>query len=48
MSHGYAMLRDKVDQYDGRELSLKMRHDEIGGDYELQMGFRYCFRIGLL
>jgi hypothetical protein len=35
VSHGYAIPKDKVDGYDGRELSLKMRHDEIGRDYEL-------------
>ena len=35
VSHGYVIPKDKVDHYDGRELSLKMRHDEIGRDYEL-------------
>ena len=35
VSHGYAIPKDKVDGYDGRELSLKMRHDEISSDYEL-------------
>jgi hypothetical protein len=35
VSHGYVIPKDKVDYYDGRELSLKMRHDEIGRDYEL-------------
>jgi hypothetical protein len=34
VSHGYVIPKDKVDYYDGRELSLKMRHDEIGRDYE--------------
>ena len=35
VSHEYVIPKDKVDHYDGRELSLKMRHDEIGRDYEL-------------
>jgi hypothetical protein len=35
VSHEYVIPKDKVDYYDGRELSLKMRHDEIGRDYEL-------------
>ena len=35
MSHGYVIPKAKVDHYDGRELSLKMRYDEIGTDYEL-------------
>lgn len=35
VSHGYAIPKDKADRYDGRQLSLKMRHDEIGSDYEL-------------
>jgi hypothetical protein len=35
VSHGYAIPKDKVDGYDGRELSLKMRRDEISSDYEL-------------
>jgi hypothetical protein len=35
VSHGYVIPKDKVDHYDGRELSLKMRYDEIGRDYEL-------------
>ncbi len=34
VSHGYAIPKNKVDGYDGRELSLKMRHDEISSDYE--------------
>ncbi len=34
VSHGYVIPKDKVDHYDCRELSLKMRHDEIGRDYE--------------
>jgi len=35
VSHEYVIPKDKVDHYDARELSLKMRHDEIGRDYEL-------------
>ena len=35
VSHEYVIPKDKVDHYDGRELSLKMRQDEIGRDYEL-------------
>ena len=35
VSHEYAIPKDKVDSYDGRELSLKIRHDEIGSDYQL-------------
>jgi hypothetical protein len=35
VSQEYVIPKDKVDHYDGRELSLKMRHDEIGRDYEL-------------
>jgi hypothetical protein len=34
VSHEYVIPKDEVDHYDGRELSLKMRHDEIGSDYE--------------
>ena len=35
MSHGYVIPKAKVDHYNGRELSSKMRYDEIGRDYEL-------------
>jgi len=35
VSHGYIIPKDKVENYDGRELSLKMRHDEISSDYDL-------------
>ena len=35
VSHEYVIPKDKVDHYDGIELSLKMRQDEIGRDYEL-------------
>jgi hypothetical protein len=35
VSHGYVIPKDKVDHYDGRELSLKMRCDEISTDYEI-------------
>jgi hypothetical protein len=34
VSHGYVISKDKVENYNGRELSLKMRHDEINSDYE--------------
>ena len=35
VSHEYVIPKDKVDHYDGRELFLKMRHVEIGTDYEI-------------
>lgn len=35
VSHEYVIPKDKVDSYDGRELSLKIRHDEISSDYQL-------------
>jgi len=35
VSHEYGIPKDKVDNYNGRELSLKMRNDEIGSDYNL-------------
>ncbi len=31
----YVIPKDKVANYDGRELSVKIRHDEISSDYEL-------------
>jgi hypothetical protein len=34
VSHGYVIPKDNVENYNGRELSLKMRHDEINSDYE--------------
>ena len=34
VSHGYVIPKDKVENYNGRELSLKMRYDEISSDYE--------------
>ncbi len=34
VSHGYVIPKDKVENYNGRELSLKMRHYEINSDYE--------------
>jgi hypothetical protein len=34
VSHEYVIPKDKVENYNGRELSLKMRHDEISSDYE--------------
>jgi len=33
VSHEYVIPKDKVDKYDGRELSLKIRYDEISSDY---------------
>jgi hypothetical protein len=35
VSHGYVIPKDKVHHHDGRELSLKIRQDEIGTDYEI-------------
>ena len=35
VSHEYVIPKDKVDDYNGRELSLKIRHDEISLDYQL-------------
>ena len=35
VSHEYVIPKDKVDKYDGRELSLKIRYDEISSDYDL-------------
>jgi hypothetical protein len=35
VSHEYVIPKAKVDHYDGRKLSLNMRIDEIGRDYEL-------------
>jgi hypothetical protein len=34
VSHEYVIPKDKVEKYDGRELSLKIRHDEINSDYQ--------------
>ena len=34
VSHGYVIPKDKVENYNGRDLSLKMRYDEISSDYE--------------
>jgi hypothetical protein len=34
VSHEYVIPKDKVDKYDGRELSLKIRYDEINSDYQ--------------
>ncbi len=31
----YVIPKNEVENYDGRELSLKIRHDEISSDYEL-------------
>jgi len=33
VSHEYVIPKDKVDKYDCRELSLKIRYDEISSDY---------------
>ncbi|HEX9319548.1 MAG TPA: hypothetical protein VF884_11485 [Nitrososphaeraceae archaeon] len=35
VSREYGIPKDKVDSYNGKELSLKIRHDEISSDYEL-------------
>ena len=35
VSRGYAIPKDKTDHYDGKQLSLKIRQDEIGSDYEI-------------
>lgn len=35
VSHEYGIPKDKVDYFNGKELSLKIRHDEISSDYEL-------------
>lgn len=35
VSHEYIIPKDKVEKYDGRELSLNIRNDEINSDYEL-------------
>lgn len=35
VSHGYVIPKDKIDNYDGRELSLNLRYDEISSDYNL-------------
>jgi hypothetical protein len=34
VSHGYVIPKDKVENYDGTELSLNMRCDEINSDYQ--------------
>lgn len=34
VSREYVIPEDKVENYDGSELSLKIRHDEINSDYE--------------
>ncbi|MGG6460144.1 MAG: hypothetical protein ACM3JQ_01830, partial [Candidatus Eiseniibacteriota bacterium] len=33
VSHEYVIPKDKVENYDGIEISLKIRHDEISLDY---------------
>lgn len=35
ISREYVIPKDKVDCYDGNELSLTIRHDEISSEYEL-------------
>lgn len=35
MSHEYVIPQNQVDNYDDRELSLKIRRDEISSDYLL-------------
>ena len=33
VSHEYVIPKAKVENYDGKQLSLNIRHDEIGSDY---------------
>jgi len=33
VSHEYAIPKDIVENYDGKRLSLKIRHDQISPDY---------------
>lgn len=35
VSHEYAIPKDKVANYDGKQLSLKIRHDEISPEYTI-------------
>ena len=35
VSNEYMIPKDKVEDYDGRELSLRMGYDEIGQDFKL-------------
>lgn len=35
VSHEYIIPKDKVEKYDGRELSLNIKCDEINSDYDL-------------
>lgn len=35
ISKEYLIPKDKVRDYDGRELSLTMRHDEISPDFQI-------------
>jgi hypothetical protein len=35
VSNEYMIPKDKVEDYDGRELSLRMGYNEIGQDYKL-------------
>jgi hypothetical protein len=34
VSHEYIIPKEKVENYNGIELFLKMRHDELSSDYE--------------
>jgi hypothetical protein len=35
VSNEYMIPKDKVEDYEGRELSLRMGYDETGQDYKL-------------
>jgi hypothetical protein len=34
VSHEYIIPKEKVENYNGIELSLRMRHDELSSDYK--------------
>jgi hypothetical protein len=35
VSHEYMIPKNEVEDYDGRELSLRIRHDQINPDFNL-------------
>jgi hypothetical protein len=35
VSHEYMIPKNEVEHYDGRELSLRIRHDQINPDFNL-------------
>jgi hypothetical protein len=35
VSHEYLIPKNEVEDYDGRELSLRIRHDQINPDFNL-------------